>query len=140
MIRVMVVDNDLSLIEEVDYFEFIGGCSNTQAEPTLNLAEIKTKLNSKVINSIEQHKRIESEAQNRLIDIKIDSITNYFEKQIKKVKRVQKDVQQEGIVRMRVGEVENLEAKCRDKVDELMGQREIFSGFEVFGVLEIYNG
>ena len=49
-------------------------------------------------------------------------------------------MQQEDIVRMRVGEIGNLEARCKEKVEELMGQREIFSGFEVFGVLEISEG
>jgi len=137
MIRVLVVDTNLSLVEELDYFEFIADSREIKAEPTVNLEALKAKLNSKVIQSIEKHKGIESESQNRLIDIKINSMENYFEKQINKVKRLQNKVQQEDIVRMRIGEIENLENRRDEKIDELMGQKEGSFGFEVLGVLEI---
>ena len=137
MIRVLVVDTNLALVEELDYFEFIANCSEVKAEPSVILEELKAKLNSKVIQSIEQHKSIESASQNRLIDIKINSMENYFEKQINKVKRLQKKVQQEDIQRMRIGEIDNLENRRDEKIGELMGQKEGSLGFEVLGVLEI---
>jgi SNF2 family DNA or RNA helicase len=137
MIRVIVVDKNLALVEELDYFEFISKCSEAKAKSSINLEELKAKLNLKVIQFIEQHKQIESKSQNRLIDIKINSMQNYFEKQINKVKRLQKKVQQEDIVRMRIGEIENLENRRDEKIRELMGQKEISFGFEILGVLEI---
>ncbi len=137
MIRVLVVDTNLTLVDELDYFEFIVNAKELKVEPTVNLEELKAKLNREVIQSIEQHKRIESESQNRLIEIKIDSMKNYFEKQINKVKRLQKKVHQEDIQRMRIGEIENLENRRDEKVLELMGQKEGSLGFEVLGSLEI---
>ena len=140
MIRVLVVDTNLALVDELDYFEFIANCSDVNAAPSVNLEALKAKLNTDVIQSIEQHKRIESESQNRLIDIKINSMENYFEKQINKVKRLQKKVQQEDIQRMRIGEIENLENRKDEKIGELMGQKEGSLGFEVLGVLEVFYG
>jgi superfamily II DNA or RNA helicase len=137
MMRVIVVDKALIKVDELDYFDFMGKCSMSKSKPSTNLVQIQKRLQPIVIESIEQHKQIESEVQNRLIDIKIDSIESYFIKQINKVKRLEQKVQQEDIVRMRIGEIGNLEARCKEKVEELMGQREIFSGFEVLGVLEI---
>jgi len=137
MIRVLVVDTNLALVDELDYFEFIANCSEVKAEPSVNLEALKAKLNAEVIQSIEQHKRIESESQNRLIDIKINSMENYFEKQINKVKRLQNKVQQEDIQRMRIGEIDNLENRRDEKIGELMGQKDGSLGFEVLGVLEI---
>jgi hypothetical protein len=140
MMRVIVVDKELSKVDELDYFEFMARCSMSKAKPSTDLVQIQKRLQPIVIESIEQHKQVESEIQNRLIDIKIDSIESYFTKQINKVKRLEQKVQQEDIVRMRIGEIGNLETRCKEKVEELEGQREIFSGFEVFGVLEVYDG
>ena len=140
MIRVIVVNQELKKIDEVDYFEFIQACHKNKIKNSINLANIQKKLQKEVIASIEQHKQIEIEAQNRLIDIKINSIKSYFDKQIKKAQKLQKKVQQEDIVRMRIGEVENLEIKCQEKIEELEGKREVFSSFEVLGVVEISEG
>ncbi len=140
MIRVLVVDTNLTLVDELDYFEFIVNAKELKGEPTVNLEELKAKLNTKVIQSIEQHKRIESEFQNRLIDIKIDSMKNYFEKQISKAKRLQKKVHQEDIQRMRIGEIENLENRRDEKILELMGQKDGALWFKVLGSLEVFHG
>lgn len=140
MIRVLVVDRDLSFVNELDYFEFISNCSEVKANSTVNLEELKNKLNAEVIKSIEKHKQIESKSQNRLIDIKINSIQNYFDKQIDKAKRLQKKVHQEDILRMRIREVENLENRRDEKIRELIGQKEGNLGFEVLGLVEIGGG
>ena len=140
MIKVLVVDTHLDLVDELDYFEFIVNCRKSQAQPTQNLEALKAKLNTKVIQSIEQHKRTESASQNRLIDIKINSMENYFEKQINKRKRLEREVHQEDIRRMRIKEIENLENQRYEKIGELMGQKEGSLGFEVLGSLEIGGG
>jgi hypothetical protein len=137
MIRVLIVDTNLDLVDELDYFEFIHNCRETKAKPNINLEALKAKLNSKVIEAIEQHKLIESASQNRLIDIKINSIENYFEKQINKVQRLQKKVQQEDIQRMRIGEIENLKNQKDKKIKELESQKEISSSFEILGIVGI---
>jgi len=41
---------------------------------------------------------------------------------------------------MRIGEIENLENRRDEKIRELMEQKEISFGFEVFGVLGVFNG
>ena len=137
MIRVLVLDEKFIKIDELDYFEFISLCSSTTIQPKINLESIKQKANAQIIQSVQKHKEKEIQTQNRLIDIKIDSISSYFEKQIAKTKRLKNKAQQEDILRMRVGEVSNLEMKREEKVAELMGMKEVFEGFEVLGVLEI---
>lgn len=56
-------------------------------------------------------KKDEAQKQMRLINIKIDSINSYFEKQINKVKKLEQKVSQEDVKRMRIGEIENLKIK-----------------------------
>ena len=43
-------------------------------------------------------------------------------------------------MRMRIVESENLEIKCEEKIKELESKREVFSSFEVLGILEIKGG
>ena len=73
----------------------------------------------------------------RLINIKIDSINSYFEKQINKVKKLEQKVSQEDVKRMRIGEIENLKNQRAKKVEELENQKDIQSSFEILGVMEI---
>jgi len=137
MIKTIILDENFSFVDEVDYFEFISGCSENNMPADTNLEEIKVKATSHIIKSIEEQKKLESIQQNRQIDIKINSISNYFEKQIRKVERLKQKVSQEDVRRMRIGEIENLKEQRVKKIDELERQKDITSSFEILGVVEI---
>jgi len=137
VIKTIVFDAAISLVDEVDYFEFISECTPSHSMATTNLEEIKTKSTALIIKSIEEQKAIEAINQNRQIDIKINSIDNYFEKQINKVKRLEQKVSQEDVKRMRVGEIENLKIQRDKKMQELEMQKEITSSFEILGMVGI---
>ncbi|SMP89415.1 Helicase conserved C-terminal domain-containing protein, partial [Epsilonproteobacteria bacterium SCGC AD-311-C15] len=137
VIRTIVFDKNLALIDEIDYFEFINECSHTETTININLEEIKTKSTTLIIKSIEEQKVIEAINQNRQIDIKINSINNYFDKQMEKVKRLEQKLSNEDVKRMRIGEIENLKIQKEKKIQELENQKEIKSSFEVLGCLEI---
>lgn len=134
-IKTIVLDKELELIDEVDYFEFMDSCVAVNIKTDENLEEIKRRSNHHVISSIEMQKKLESLAQNRLIDTKINSITNHFEKQINKVTRLEQKVSQEDVKRMKIGEIENLKTQCNQKIEELGSQKEIKSDFEILGVV-----
>ncbi|CAA6820631.1 MAG: Unknown protein [uncultured Sulfurovum sp.] len=137
MIKTIILDEDFTFVDEVDYFEFISKCSESNVQTDTNLEELKVKATSNIIKSIEEQKELESIHQNRQIDIKINSIGNYFEKQIRKVERLKQKVFQEDVRRMRVGEIENLKVQRDNKIDELESQKNIKSSFEVLGVARV---
>lgn len=118
----------------MDYFEFIEGCSESSATNPTDFESVKASAMQYIIESIQQQELQESASQHRLIEIKIDSISNYFEKQINKVKRLQQNVKQEDIQRMRIAEMENLKQRRDEKIAELEEQKRVSSRFEILGI------
>lgn len=137
VIKTIIFDKNLSLVDEADYFEFISECTQSEMTTNTNLEEMKTKSTALIIKSIEEQKATEAINQNRQIDIKINSISNYFDKQMDKVKRLEQKVSQEDVKRMRIGEVENLKLQKDKKIQELESRKEIKSSFEILGMMEI---
>jgi len=137
LIKTVILDKALELVEEVDYFEFIEGCSESSTTDSTDFGYVKASAMPYIIESIQRQEQQESASQQRLIEIKIDSLSNYFDKQISKAKRMQHKVQQEGIVRMRAGEVENLIRLRDEKIAELEKQKRVSSRFEILGILGI---
>lgn len=137
IIKTVILNKDLEYIEELDYFEFIKDCIPADDLKNSNLEDVKNKSISIVAKNIESLKDKENQAQSRLINIKIDSINSYFEKQINKVKKLEQKVLQEDVKRMRIGEIENLKNQKEKKIEELENQKEIQSSFEILGVVEI---
>jgi hypothetical protein len=138
-VKTIIFDKNFSLLQEVEYFDFISECTQSQTAPSINLEELKTKSAPLIIQSINELKAVESIHQNRQIDIKIDSISNYFDKQIEKVKRLEQKLSQEDVKRMRIGEIENLKLQKEKKIEELEAKKEIQSNFEILGVVEIVH-
>lgn len=136
-IKTIIFDKNFSLVEEVEYFDFISECTQSQTTPSINLEELKTKSAPLIIQSIKDQTAIESIHQNRQINIKIDSISNYFDKQIEKVKRLEQKLLQEDVKRMRIGEIENLKLQKEKKIEELEAKKEMQSNFEILGMMEI---
>lgn len=136
-IKTIVFDSNFEYIDEVDYFDFINNCNEINDKININFENVKAKSSSYIIKNIEIQKKIEEENQNRQIDIKINSIKNYFNKQINKVKRLEQKVLQEDVKRMRIGEIENLKSQKDKKIQELESQKEISSSFEISGIIGI---
>lgn len=138
-LKTILLSDKFKYIDEIDYFEFIHECTPIESILEINFNEIKDIVNNEIIISIENQSKIEKLNQNRQIDIKIDSIKNYFDKQIHKVKRLENKVLQEDVKRMRIGEIDNLEVRRNEKIKELENQKEIKSSFEILGVVKIEN-
>jgi len=136
-IKTIVLNNNFEYIEEIDYFDFINDCDETNDKIDINFEDIKAKSSLYIIKNIEVQKKIEEQNQNRQIDIKINSIKNYFDKQINKIKRLEQKVLQEDVKRMRIGEIENLKIQKDKKIKELESQKEISSSFEILGTVGI---
>ena len=137
IIKIIILNKNLEIVEELDYFEFIKDCDSANELKNSNLENVKNKSISIVAKNIESIKKDEAQKQMRLINIKIDSINSYFEKQINKVKKLEQKVSQEDVKRMRIGEIENLKNQRAKKVEELENQKDIQSSFEILGVMEI---
>ena len=137
IIKTIILNKNLEFVEELDYFEFIKDCIPTDDLRNSDLENIKNKSISIVAKNVESIKEDESQKQMRLINIKIDSINSYFEKQINKVKKLEQKVLQEDVKRMRIGEIENLKNQKSKKIEELENQKDIQSSFEILGVMEI---
>ena len=135
--KAIILNKENAIVDELDYFEFINACSNSDIQTDTNLETIKTLVNHEVVRSIEKHKAIEMEKQNRQIDIKRQSISKHFEKQINRAKRMELKVSHEDVKRMRVAEVENLTRQKNIRIAEFEKQKKITSSFEILGVLQL---
>jgi len=136
-IKTILLNEDFSFKDEIDYFKFIEKCHTCKDTSNMNFEEIKNKFNSHISISIEKQLELEKQKQNRLTDAKISSIESYFKKQISKVKRLKKQVENEDIKKMRIGEIDNLEKQRNKKMQELEDQKKISSSFEILGILGI---
>jgi SNF2 family DNA or RNA helicase len=136
-IKTIILNNDFEYIDEIDYFDFINDCNETNGKINIIFEDIKAKSSSYIIKNIEMQKKIEEQNQSRQIDIKINSIKNYFDKRINQVKRLEQKVLQEDVKRMRIGEIENLKSQKDKKIKELESQKKISSSFEILGVVGI---
>lgn len=137
IIKTIIFDKKFSLIDEIDYFEFISSCNNIQSKTNIDLEEMRSNATKLIIESIQKQKKVESLNHNRQIDIKIDSIKSYFEKQIQKAKRLEQKVLQEDVKRMKIGEIENLKLQKVKQIEELESRKEIKSSFEILGMMGI---
>ena len=137
IIKIIILNKNIEIVKELDYFEIIKDCDSANELKNSNLENVKNKSISIVAKNIESIKKDEAQKQMRLINIKIDSINSYFEKQINKVKKLEQKVSQEDVKRMRIGEIENLKNQRAKKVEELENQKDIQSSFEILGVMEI---
>ena len=136
-LNVAILDKNYNLIDNLDYFNFINNCTPTNNKPTINYNTLKSRATPTIIKQAKILKHKEEIEQNRLIDIKIASIKSYFKKQIEKAKRLQNKVEQQDIIRMRIGEIENLQEQRDKKIQELHNQKTINSSFEILGLLEV---
>lgn len=136
-IKTIILNNNFEYTDEIDYFKFISDCNISDKKTNISYEDVKSKSTIYIIKNIENKKKVEESNQNRQIDIKINSIKNYFEKQIKKVKRLEQKVLQEDVKRMRIGEIENLKIQRDKKIKELESKKEICSSFEILGIMGI---
>jgi len=88
-----------------------------------------------VIDSINRQEQDISENYNALIDVKLESINEHFNKQINRAKRIRDKVQQQDINRMRVAEIDNLEAQKKSKIELLLKQKKTSSSFEILSII-----
>jgi SNF2 family DNA or RNA helicase len=136
-INTLILNNDYSLFEETDYFNFIENCQEETEDKPIDFESVKNAVSSAVIDSINKQEKEMSENYNSLIDVKVDSINEYFNKQISRARKQKDKVEQQDIHRMRLAEIENLEAQQSKKIDLLLKQKKTSSSFEILIIVRI---
>lgn len=129
--------NDVGTVETLDYFDFITHATQVNEIDTSDLDSIKNRTMPHVMSYIEKLKSEESEVLYRLIDVKIQALTNYYDKKIAQAKKMEAKVIEEGVLRMREAQIDNLIEDKRLKIAELEKQREIAGSFEILGMVGI---
>lgn len=138
-IKNFIFNKELFFIDDIDYFDFIAECDSSEAESQSNLENIKNKLTTHIIKYLESEKVKSYTKNEKEIDIKIGSVRRYYEKQIEKVKNLQKKVTEENVTRMRIREIENIRDQQEVKIRALESQKKVNSSFEILGVMELLN-
>lgn len=136
-IKTLVLEKDLSFFEELDYFEFISNCSPAELKTNTDFSKLKADAAPEIINYLENYKISELEDQTRIVDVKIQSVNNYFNKQIDKARRMEEKVLHEHVKRMKIGEIDNLKYQRDTKIINLEKQKTITSSFEILGLIEL---
>jgi len=129
--------NDTRTVETLDYFDFMAHATPSNEISTKDAEAIKSRLMPHMMHHIETLKSDESESLNRLIDVKIHSLANYYDKKIIQAKKMEAKVTEEGVLRMREAQIDNLIEDKRLKIAELEKQREIAGSFEILGMAVI---
>lgn len=136
-IKVIITDKDYNYHDEVDYFDFIIKCSdaNQDTEQELFLGkDIAKQVIAQQVATVAQNERVKL---NRLIDLRIQSISKYYQKKIDNALKQKRAVTNERVQQMRDGEIDNLQKELSTKIDELNNQRNIQESFEILGTIEV---
>ena len=136
-INTLLLNEDYSLFKEVDYFNFIENCQVNTENESIDFDGVKNDIASVVIERINKKEEEISENYNSLIDVKIESINEHFNKQIRRAKKLKDKVQQQDINRMRVAEIDNLINQKNKKLKELDQQKSIQKSFEILSILAL---
>ena len=136
-INTLILNKDYSLFEETDYFDFVEACQESTEIDSFDFESVKNDISPVVIESINRQEQEISENYNALIDVKLESIKEHFNKQINRAKRLKDKVQQQDINRMRVAEIDNLKAQKNSKIGLLLKQKKTSSSFEILSIIKI---
>jgi SNF2 family DNA or RNA helicase len=129
--------NDSETAETLDYFDFITHATQVNEIGTSDADNIKNRTMPHIVGYIEEVKSVESNALYRLIDVKIQALTNYYDKKITQAKKMESKVREEGVLRMREAQIDNLIEDKLLKIAELEKQREISGSFEILGIVKL---
>nr|WP_284041391.1 SNF2-related protein [Polaribacter sp. Z014] len=136
-LKTLILNKDLSFTEELDYFNFISNCSKVELKSSIDFERLKTDVTPQIVDQLESYKITELEDQTRIINIKIQSVNSYFEKQINRAKRMEQKVAHEDVKRMKIGEIDNLKTQREHKIKDLENQKNSTSSFEILGIIEL---
>jgi len=137
IIKTLILDKKLSFLEELDYFEFISNCSPVELNSNIDFEKLKADVTPQIVSCLENYKISELENQTRIIDIKMNSVNSYFEKQINRAFRMEQKVVHEDVKRMKIGEIDNLKVQRDKKINDLEKQKSSTSSFEILGLIEL---
>ena len=136
-LKTIVFDKQNNLLNQHDYFEIIQSVSDIESTSKNVDYELLTNTATAIISKLVDNLRDEEiSKQNRLLDIKIESISSYYNKKISKTIEIKAKSNQSDLIRMRSGEIDNLSQELNNKKLELNQRRNIKSSFEILGILE----
>lgn len=136
-IKILIADNNINYYGEVDYFDFIVKCSENDQSTTFDISSINNKATQLVAQQVAITANEERTKLNRLINLRIQSLSKYYQKKIDKALKQKRDVPDERVQRMRDSEIENLNKELSAKIDELNNRHKVQESFEILGILEI---
>ena len=136
-IKTIIFDKNISVIDECDYFEFISKAENRGLKTNIDLKNMGEKAKRLVIQSFEKEKNKKQIEHNRIMENKINSIKDYFDKRIKRTEKLKYEVSQADLMRMRISQIKNLEIQRDEKIVELERKKKLNSKFKILGILEI---
>lgn len=136
-IKVLIIDKDFNYYDEVDYFNFITKCVNNIQSSNVEQSLINSRVTSLVAQQVSTVAKNERIKITRLVDLKIQSISKYYQKKIDKALKQKRDVSDIRVQRMRDAEIENLKKELSIKIDELKNQHSALENFEILGITEI---
>ena len=134
-ILTILIDKNFNYINEIDFFEVINDCKQTDIQKVVDFEEIKKISIKYVIKNLQKIKQKEQSELERIINIKIDSIKQYYEKRVAKLKNIQKQLSQKDVLRMRQSELESLISQRDKKISELQEQKNVKESFEILGIV-----
>lgn len=136
LLKTIIVDvNDY--IEEVDFFDFVSESKDISEYNKIDQKQLAILSNKYIINYLDHLIEEEINSNNRIIDVKVNSVKNHFDKQRAKITEVINKINHKDVTRMKMSEIENITIKQNTKIEELEKYRSISHSYEILGIIQI---
>jgi superfamily II DNA or RNA helicase len=136
VLKTILIDENEN-VEELDFFDFILDCKSIEDNFKVDLNQLAAFSNRHIIKYLDVLMVHENKTNNRMIDVKVNSVKNHFEKQKTKIIEVINKINDVDIKRMKTAEIENITSKQNAKIRELERYRNISHSFETLGIIQI---
>lgn len=135
-LKTIIIDENEN-VEELDFFDFINESKNSTNDNKIDLNQLASFSNNHIIKYLDILMQQENKSNNRIIDVKVNSVKNHFDKQKTKILEVINKIKDNDIKRMKTAEIENITSKQVSKITELEQYRNITHSFETLGIIQI---
>jgi len=137
-LRTILLDDQCSYLEEIDYYLFMSKCSILeQNTTTTDFKRIENQSNQYIIKLLKEEVKVREEEAEIVINQKVNALKKHFEKKRNYIQKMQLKVLHKDIVRMREAEIENLNKQEEEKIQYLENLKKVTSDYQIMNVLEI---
>ena len=140
-LNTVIVDKNLELVDNIDYYSFAANCSNIFTEASIEVLESKkASIEPQIIKQLNISIALKKAETEQLINQKIQVLQEHYEKKRVYAQKMEAKVSNLDVIRMRQAQVENIKQLEAQKISALKKQLEVIGNYKILAVMELTNG